>query len=124
MRLKRHIVFLLLLVFVFPVFYQAAHVLYAHDFVAESSCCTLSECHPDSHSVIESKPLPAFSSYVKTESCAICEYEFSVCAAQQDFIYESIITFSCFSYTCTAVQLQINLNLFSKSPRAPPAFVA
>lgn len=117
-REKKHIVFFLLGIFIFPVLFKSFHFIWHQSHIHHVKQCW--------YSVGTSNGNCQFVNETETEEekvCPICEYQFSITNYPKISFFKSIIHEFILVFNGKNTQ-QINEILFaSESPRAPPLLI-
>lgn len=112
---KKHRLWILLGIFVFPILFQSLHVLEHH-------LDDLNECHHDCSTQISHNNNQQHKAKITQDEtvCPILSYELSVNDLHQLFIFQTNIPAFAFPFKQMVVN-QHSKSVFSvKSPRAPP----
>lgn len=120
--LKRHIVILLVVIFIFPLAYQPWHVLqhYSQKSNCHHDCCHLNMGHSGGK-VAYSYGEDINAASEKEEPCPICNYHFPINVLPTIFHYQSNNTVAENAISDLKVRLPFQQFTSVKSPRAPPA---
>ena len=118
-HIRKHITFLLLGIFYFPIIFQSAHIVWHHSNGCKDEYQLCGKKTSNNTSCSFSKNISQ-----KETICLICEYQFSINDLPKVPVFRPIIP----EFTCSIHEIvtqQYNKQNFSeKSPRAPPVFIS
>ena len=119
---KRHIVILLVGIFIFPLAYQPWHVVWHHsqELCSQHGCCQLNAEHSAKEAVGCDGPV-LNPTPEKEEPCPICDYHFPVNILPKFFYYPTNNLVAESAVTDLKIRLPFQQVTSVKSPRAPPA---
>jgi hypothetical protein len=119
MSLRKHISFLLFVIFVFPIIFQSVHIVWHK---SHGNKCEHHLCHQnivDKDSQITNVNTPE-----EEGTCPICEYQFSINDLPGLSLFSIVIP--AFTFVCNEIvaRQQYNQVFSDSSPRAPPVHIS
>ncbi|PKQ61892.1 hypothetical protein BZG01_18340 [Labilibaculum manganireducens] len=118
-KLRKHIAFILFVIFFFPITFQSVHIVWhhAHGYKCEHHLCHAESSDKNSHTSTENLS-------EKENACPICEYQFSINNLPELSVIKSEIPVLAYSYNQVAAVQQYVQVFSNKTPRAPPILVS
>ncbi len=119
LKINRHIAFLLLGIFFFPIVFQSIHILRHHFHSHEEH---VQECFIKTLDTVAQYNADSHNEY--DEYCPICDYHFSINDVPEIFCNRLIIPVGAYVYNESIIVTYFNQIWGVLSSRAPPVFFA
>jgi len=116
-KYKIHIAIIAWGIFIFPVIFQPAHVVWHHSAGHNENC-------GDSCETSFRNPIPQNSVSISEidDHCPICEYKFTINSLPEHLVYEIVLIGHTENFKHIFTKDPHQKLITSKSPRAPPCF--
>ncbi len=116
LKFKRHIVIILLGLFVFPIVFQSLHIVWhhSHDYKCNHILCHIQQTGQNIQAEIN-------TASQKDNHCPICEYQFSINDLPKIFLFSTNTLLIDSFLKKLELQFYFQQLITIKSPRAPPA---